>query len=75
MLKTKSEYFICYKIKYQYLNSDSFKGLERMDWISSQGLIKRLTSSDRFTYITSDGEPLGNFQLIQTLTLKKLTVK
>lgn len=66
--------FDCYKIRYKYIDS-VFDGIDLVDWVSAQGLIKRQVINERVTLIVEEGESIGNIQLIDILTIKELKLK
>ncbi|NQU53917.1 MAG: hypothetical protein HQ522_15415 [Bacteroidetes bacterium] len=64
--------FICLKVNYIYMNKPSYDGIYMTDWISEEGLIKRLTTIDSVTVTNETGEPLYTAQITESLTLKEL---
>ncbi len=66
--------FECLKVKYFYMNNPSFDGVNMTEWISNEGLIKRLTTIDSATVTNEIGEPLYTAQITELLTLKELNI-
>lgn len=73
-IKVNERYHNCYKVEWKYLNDPLFNGIKVTDWISDNGLIKRLTINERVTLVPEVEEPLfnGNIQIIEVLTLELL---
>ena len=67
--------FECLKVNYIYMNDPSYDGIDMTDWISEEGLIKRLTTIDSVTVTNETGELLYTAQITESLTLKELNIK
>lgn len=67
--------FACLKVNYIYMNEPSYDGIDMTEWISDEGLIKRLTTIDSATVTNETGEPLYIAQISESLTLKDLKIQ
>jgi hypothetical protein len=67
--------FDCFKIEWVYLNEPALEDIKVTDWISEKGLIKRIRNYGRTIISDEDGEPLYFGQLIETMTIKSITIK
>ena len=68
--------FTCYKVEYVFKNDSAYYGLNITDWISDQGLIKRISMADRAQLLNENGDPTENFfQSTEILTLKGIKIK
>lgn len=68
-IKIENRVFSCYKIKWIYLENKFFDGMTIFDWVSSEGLIKRVVIGGRARLTTPDGESIGSSQLTETIEL------
>lgn len=71
-LVLSGQVFECLKVKYIFLNRPGYDGINMTEWISHEGLIKRLTTIDSATVTNEIGEPLYTAQITESLTLKGL---
>ena len=70
VLERNGKLYGCVKIEYLYLNSDIFSGLKITDWIAEEGLVQRISITDRITLVNNGGEPLGTVRIREVLTLR-----
>lgn len=66
--------FECLKVEYTYLNNPNYDKINMTEWISNEGLIKRLTTIDSTTVTNEIGEPLYTAQINESLILKELNI-
>lgn len=64
--------YSCYIISWIYSNNENYAGLKIMDWISKEGLIKRITFMDRIVQTDSEGNPINTSQMTETILLDEL---
>jgi len=74
-LKLMGQNFACFKVSWYYLNVPALNGIKMTEWISKEGLMKRLTAYGRENQTNERGEPTGWFETTETLTIKELTLK
>lgn len=67
--------FDCFKIDWTFINDLVFEGIKITDWISEEGLIKRLIILDRVSFTNLHGEHLYYGQSIETITIKSIDIK
>ncbi len=67
--------FSCYKILWKYLNNPAFEGINIIDWVSYQGLIKRQIIYNRTVFTDEQGHPMGYVQNTETILIKEMKLK
>jgi len=65
---------LAFRIEYLYPPDSFFDDFEVKDWVSEQGLIKRIDVING-VQMDFDGEFIGTYRLTNTLTLRKLELK
>ncbi|MDY0076705.1 MAG: hypothetical protein RBR87_05450 [Bacteroidales bacterium] len=73
MLNERS--FKCLKVKYIYRYEPVFDGIDITDWISEEGLIKRLTTIDSVAVTDEPGELMYIARITESVTLKDLKIQ
>jgi hypothetical protein len=71
-IKINNHSYDCYKVEWIYIENIFFDDTKIYDWISKEGLIKRLVIYERTLYNDEESGLIGSFQLTETILLKEL---
>lgn len=76
-LNLDGQAFSCFTIDWEYIDDPRFVDIQMTDWVSEQGLIKRVTVFGRTTLVPPEPEEgvTGNVQITEKLFLKDLKIK
>lgn len=70
VLERNGKLYGCVKIEYLYLYSDLYSGMQITDWIAEEGLVQRISVTDRITLVGHEGESLGTVRIREVLSLR-----
>jgi hypothetical protein len=73
-VKINNRSFDCCKVEWIYIENVFFDNMKIYDWISNEGLIKRLVIYERALFNDEENGLIGSFQLTETILLKDLNL-
>lgn len=65
----------CYKLDWIYTKDPHYKGVQKTEWLSEKGLMKRVTTYNRVSFTDENNQPLYEGHYTETLTLKSFRYK